>query len=220
MTWTLTRSARRINLARIRPSDVCIEDVAYALARINRFNGHAARPYSVAEHSLLVAEILERDGGVRDASLLRAALLHDAHEAYLGDISTPLKGLMGDRFRAVESGAQRAVADHFGLLRAQREHWIAIKHADRVALATERRDLMPEHADPWPAIEDAQPVGWIDLRDREGMGYDDWELAFLDRHAEFAHRLEAVEHNVGANRAAEGGPVERPVRPHPSEASN
>lgn len=192
MSWILTRSARRINLARIKPSDVCIEDVAYALARINRFNGHASRCYSVAEHSLLVAEILERDGGVRDAALLRAALLHDAHECYIGDIVTPLKRYLGEQFHALEGGAQAAVAAHFGTQPAMREHWAALRHADRVALATERRDLMPAQPDPWPSLAGVEPVAWIDLRDRVGMEHDDWELAFLDRHAELAHRLEVM----------------------------
>jgi hypothetical protein len=192
MTWMLTHSGMRFDFGAPKPSMVRIEDVAWHLALLNRFTGATRRPYSVAEHSLLVAEILERDAGVRDPLCLRAALLHDAHEAYLGDISTPLKAHMGAEFHACEGAIQRAVHQHFGIFDAALHHHASIKHADLVALATERRDLMPAHAEPWAVLRGVRPVSWIDLNDREGMEWDDWRLAFLDRHEELAARCEAI----------------------------
>lgn len=66
-------------------------DLALPLSRINRFNGHTSRLYSVAEHSLHVVTIMERDLTVRDSGQLLAGLLHDAHEAIIGDVTTPVK---------------------------------------------------------------------------------------------------------------------------------
>jgi hypothetical protein len=192
MTWMLTHTGQAFDLGRPKPSQVCIEDVAHHLSLINRFTGATSRPYSVAEHSLLVVEILERDGGVRDAMCLRAALLHDAHEAIVGDVATPVKEFLGDGWHVLERSVQIAVQQHFGIERAAREHRFTIKYADLRALATERRDLMPKHDADWPILKGFDPVGWIDLREREGMDWDDWKLAFLCKHAELSHRCEAA----------------------------
>lgn len=192
MTWMLTHSGIAFDLGRPKPSQVRIEDIAHHLSLINRFTGATSRPYSVAEHSLLVTEILERDGGVRDPMCLRAALLHDAHEALAGVVATPVKEFLGEGWHVLERGVQLAVHQHFGVERAMREHRFTLKYADLRALATERRDLMPPHEADWPILKGFDPVSWIDLRDRDGMDWDDWKLAFLDKHAELSHRCEVM----------------------------
>lgn len=188
--WLLTRHAVRFELNRPLPSMVCIEDIAHHLALINRFTGATVRPYSVAEHSLLVAEILER-ANVTNPMALRAALLHDAHEAITGDIASPLKCYLGNSYRIVEQGVVYAIEQHFGIAKAARQHAIVIKHADLVALATERRDLMPQHEAEWDILRGIEPVDWIDLNDRDGLAWTDWRLAFLVRHAELAAQCDA-----------------------------
>ena len=186
--WMLTHTGRAFALGRPTPSMVCIEDVAHHLALINRFTGATGRPYSVAEHSLLVAEILERAGA--RPMCLRAALLHDAHEAYVGDISTPVKTFLGEDWHRLERGVLGAVQQHFGIFEAARVHAVAIKYADLVALATERRDLIPAHPAPWATLRGVEPVDWIDLRDREGMDWTDWDLAFRVKHAEISDSID------------------------------
>lgn len=80
-----------------RPQDVNIEDIAHALSMICRYGGHCVRFYSVAEHSVLVSEAVERLAreahySERDvAHTALCALIHDAPEAYLGDMIRPLK---------------------------------------------------------------------------------------------------------------------------------
>jgi len=70
----------------------CIDDVAHSLSLINRYNGHSPTPFSVAQHSLLVSKIL---AARQEGPLLQLfGLLHDAHEAYLGDITKPMKTLL------------------------------------------------------------------------------------------------------------------------------
>lgn len=94
MSWMQTRSGRAVDLQNPTPQMIDFGDVAWALARIARFIGHTgpddgAEPYSVAQHSVLGAEVLLAETG--DRALAAAFLLHDAHEAYLGDMSTPAK---------------------------------------------------------------------------------------------------------------------------------
>jgi len=73
----------------LEPGPFRLEDIANALAKINRFNGHTVLPYSVAEHSVLVAKLAENAGEEHQVQL--AALMHDAHEAYIGDFARPQK---------------------------------------------------------------------------------------------------------------------------------
>lgn len=80
MAKMLTVSGKRIDLLNPDMSQIDIEDIAHHLALINRFTGATAVPYSVAQHSCLVAEVVGFEG-----------LMHDAHEAYIQDISTPVK---------------------------------------------------------------------------------------------------------------------------------
>lgn len=130
-----------------------IEEIAHALAQINRFTGHASRPYSVAEHSLLVWSIVHEQGMGVHAQM--AALLHDAHEAYTGDMSTPIKHAMGDAWHPFERNHQAMVQRIFCIRTAAASYGPAIKQADLIALATERRDLMrtTPGARPWPVLD-------------------------------------------------------------------
>jgi hypothetical protein len=109
---TLT-SGRRVNPLHLQPVDIFVDDIAHALARQCRYNGHVGGYLSVARHSIWVAERLI-DLGRRDLAL--AGLLHDAGEAYLGDMIRPLKhGDMGASYRVVEERVDAAIAEQFNL---------------------------------------------------------------------------------------------------------
>lgn len=77
-------SGKVIDLLDLRMEDVSIDDIAHSLAHTIRFAGHLQHPITVARHSIYVAELLPEP-------LRLAGLLHDAHEAYLGDITRPAK---------------------------------------------------------------------------------------------------------------------------------
>ena len=127
---------------------VGLTDFAVSLARIARFNGHTRglHPLSVAQHSVEVLGLLPAEAPI---ALLRAALLHDAHEALMGDIATPVKAALGAAVvGALEARLQSAVAARFHLpcgVFASAE----IRHADAVMLSTERRDVMAPAQWPW-----------------------------------------------------------------------
>ncbi|SHG67276.1 phosphohydrolase [Massilia sp. CF038] len=121
---------------------VAIEDIAHGLAYQCRFNGQTQAFYSVAQHSLVVASLVPAD-------LRLAALLHDAAEAYLGDMVKPLKVLLPE-FAALEDKVSAIIATTFGIDFA---NYQPIKRADLIALATEKRDLMPHSSERWAYLD-------------------------------------------------------------------
>lgn len=129
-----------------------LTDLATGLSRLPRFNGATrGRPYSVAQHSILVADILK--GQRHNLHTLRAGLLHDAHEAVMGDIATPVKAALGrEAVHQVETRLAIALFVRFGLGPLLVHHW-AIHDADQIALQTERRDLLTRSAWPWPEAQ-------------------------------------------------------------------
>jgi uncharacterized protein len=127
-----------------RPEDVRIADIAHALALENRFAGHTAEPYSVAQHSVLVAKIAATYLYEPNPNLVLAALLHDAAEAYVKDIPRPLKrGLLG--YHDIESAVADAIEKAFRLAPDDGDRKL-ITLCDERALATERRDVFPAGA--------------------------------------------------------------------------
>lgn len=108
-----------------------VEEIAYALSYINRFTGHAGA-YSVAQHSVLVSYAVPPQWAME-------GLLHDAAEAYLGDVASPLKQLIRPLYKPLEHNVETALAIQLGLTFPFPP---AIKHADLVLLLTEHRDLM------------------------------------------------------------------------------
>lgn len=148
MTWIQTFTGKPFDLMAPDPAAVCLEDIAHALASTCRFSGHTRVPYSVACHSMHVANLVPPEHRLQ-------ALLHDAHEAYIGDVSTPMKMMLGDQFRAVERQVWLAVAKAFDI---DPELHPSVKHADRVMLMTERRDLLKPCDRKWaPEYEAIEP---------------------------------------------------------------
>lgn len=175
-----------------------IEVIAHALAQINRFTGHASRPYSVAEHSLLVCDIVASMGLGCHAQM--AALLHDAHEAITGDTATPVKWALGTAWLMFENEHAAAVRAGYHIQSAHATHRAAIKRADLIALATERRDLMrfvPGINLPWPILDtpgnEVLPLEAADLNNpaHVAMGWRHHRDAFLARYRQLDARREA-----------------------------
>lgn len=134
-----------------------IRDIAHALSNVCRFAGHTREFYSVAQHSVMVARICMRTA--RPADVIdygRAGLLHDAAEAYIGDITSPLKQLLPD-YKVIEQRIEAALFNAFGI-DSLPEQTKLVKHADLVMLATEQRDLMAPHSDEWMLISGIEPL--------------------------------------------------------------
>ena len=138
MSWIQTHSGRVFDLLQPHPDAVDIDDIAHALAQICRFTGHTDAFYSVAQHSVIVSRI------VPDQDAL-AGLLHDATEAYVGDVSRPLKSLLPD-YKQLERRIWDVIAKKYGV---PSKLPASVKEADNVALMTERRDLLSACGPEW-----------------------------------------------------------------------
>jgi len=155
-----TVSGRFVNPFDPDPEQIDIADITRALANTCRFGGHCRSFYSVAQHSVIVSELVEQRGG--DPEDVFAALMHDAAEAYLGDMPHPVKhrSELGKAFKAAETHLEEAIRKRFNIKPDVPE----IKRADRALLATERRAFSTEDWH-WPELEgvealDLQLTAW------------------------------------------------------------
>lgn len=121
-----------------RPEDINLIAMAHALGNTCRYNGQCNHFYSVAEHSVLVSENVPEEDALW-------SLMHDASEAYIGDIIRPIKPHVL-AFQEIEAGIMAAVCQRFGL---PPEMPASVKHADTAILADEQPVLMPEPPEPW-----------------------------------------------------------------------
>ena len=126
-----TFSGIEINIFEPKPEQINIEDIAHALSNQCRFSGHVARFYSVAEHSLHVAMKVEHKHAL-------AALLHDASEAYIVDLPTPIKIVMPEYIN-IEDRIMKVIAEKFGF-EYPLHH--SVKRADKEMLEFEWDKLM------------------------------------------------------------------------------
>lgn len=126
-----TYKAALVNPLEMRVDDINIEDIAHALALTNRFTGHTPYPYSVAQHSVIVSCLC--DDGCK-----MWGLLHDAPEAYMADISRPVKQYLdkasGGLIKRTENAIMAKVCQKFGLSSFEPD---SVKRADNDALANE-----------------------------------------------------------------------------------
>lgn len=139
-TWIPTAHGNGLDLLAPDPWSISIEDIAVQLARVCRWSNATREHYSVAQHSVLVSQLVP-------ANLALAGLLHDAAEAYIGDASVPLKCLC-PAIVDVEQRLAVAIAAAFDL-DPESFACAEVVHADHVLRATEHRDLVPQIDMPW-----------------------------------------------------------------------
>lgn len=143
----LTASGRYFDLTAPEQSQFDINEIAHALANLCRFTGHTSRFYSVAQHSVLASYLVPEEHAL-------TALLHDAAEAYLGDVASPLKHMLPE-YAAIYARVESALFAHYGLPATLPS---CVKRADLIMLATEKRDLMPYANDVWPILIGVTPL--------------------------------------------------------------
>jgi hypothetical protein len=174
-----TVSGRWVNPFDPDPAQLDPDDIARALANQCRFGGHCRVFYSVAQHSVIVSELVEQRGG--DADDAFAALMHDATEAYLGDMPHPLKhrSPLGAAFKEAEDQLEDAIRGRFAI----KPGVPAIKLVDRALLATERRAFSAETWH-WPELDGVEP---LDL-ELTAWSPDEAAEAFARRYAQLDAR--------------------------------
>jgi len=157
-----------------RPEEVKIEDIAAGLSKQCRFNGHIDRFYSVAEHSVIASTL------TTDIHLARWLLMHDAPEAYIGDMVRPLKAVI-PQFQAIEDRIMTVIAEKFGL---DGEMPDEVKVIDNVMCSTEKRDLIPG-SPPWANMPPALLT--MEITEREVLP-EEARLMFMRRFHELFDR--------------------------------
>lgn len=144
--WMQTYTGRRFFPLDPRPEDVDPVDIAHSLSMQCRYNGHSRKFMSVAEHCVLISQVVTPTNALW-------ALLHDATEAYVGDMIRPLKLHMPE-YRAVEDRVMLAIAERFGLDPMMPAE---VHAADRRILLDERAALFDRPAGDWQI--DGEPFG-------------------------------------------------------------
>jgi 5'-deoxynucleotidase YfbR-like HD superfamily hydrolase len=168
-TWIITATGRIVHPLDLRPEEIAIEDIAAALSKQCRFTGHTRALYTVGQHSIEVSKraaiihatecvsprCIASQGEAGETLIALWGLLHDASEAYVADVSSPVKH--DPRFAAyrdIEYSIMHALAVRFELPTVGLPP--CVKEADARMLATEYRDLMPQRIEwqPSGAFED------------------------------------------------------------------
>jgi uncharacterized protein len=183
--WLQTAHGRAFWPLDPRASEVFLDDIGHHLSMLCRYGGAVRSFYSVAEHSVRVADetarLIRFAGGSAEAVRAGAlwGLLHDASEAYLVDVPRPVKHSPEmNPYRAIEARVQAAICERFGL---PIEEPPAVHEADALLRATEARDLMATPPMPWSSMPEPLTktiVPWP-------IGYARW--AFRDRFHVLAH---------------------------------
>lgn len=135
--FMVTFTGRRVNPTALRPEDIDIRDIAHALSNLCRFTGHCRHFYSVAQHCIYASIFVAPEFAME-------ALLHDAAEAYINDLSRPLKHHPEMRaYVEVERRAEAAIREHFKLRPSLPPE---VKEMDNMLVCDEARALMEDSA--------------------------------------------------------------------------
>lgn len=166
-----THSGKNVYPLVMTPEMVELRDITMSLARINRYYGHTSTPMSVLEHSWLVAKVVEERGAPPEVVL--GALLHDAKEAYIGDIATPIKlviqeameavdpiyvGAFIDTLKGIEYTIDSAICGYVGCISTEDMYHEMVKQADADMLAHEASILVHSKGEGWTFSRDIQKI--------------------------------------------------------------
>ena len=144
-SWIETNTGSRVDPLHLYDSEICIENIARPLSFLCRFAGQCSRFYSVAQHCIHVTDLVATELVQEDNRTCLAALLHDSAEAYINDISRPVKYAVKG-LKEIEDIILGRIMNHFHLEGAD---WTLIKKMDNVMLATEALYFMSSKGEGW-----------------------------------------------------------------------
>lgn len=178
-----TASGLYVDLQNPDPSTITLEDIATGLANTCRYNGQVEF-YSVAQHVVICSQRVARQGHNNVVQL--AALHHDDAEAYLGDVTRPLKSLLQPAYGQLSDLMDAAIAEASGnLWPADALKVEAVKEADNWALMLEARNLLPSQGRSWGG----QAHNWdVDMEaTQDGQDADLWSGCWSPEFAKAAY---------------------------------
>ena len=154
-TDILVHSGRYFDFENLAGNVIDIEDIAQGLSNTCRFGGQVPEFYSVAQHSVLVFQLLRDVLGVSDPAVLMQGLLHDGTEAYLGDVVSPFKRMLPE-YKRMEQRLNLYVMARFDLPAELND---LVKMADLMALSIEKRELWG-NSDDWLVLQGVPETPW------------------------------------------------------------
>ena len=133
-----TYSGNRFDYSKLEENEYDIRDIAHCLSLQCRYNGHCLSFYSVAEHCCHVSDTLYKEQTTKTLreTIALAGLMHDATEAYVGDVVAPLKRLL-PQFKSIENDIAFYIEKTFG--------YAPFHHDDPVIKDVDMRILVEEH---------------------------------------------------------------------------
>lgn len=188
MGWMLTASGRQVDFLNPNLAAISLDDIAKHLANTTRYTG--ATHWSVAAHSVYTSMVAEAHGELPYVQMW--ALLHDAHEAYTGDLSRPLKQLLASPLLTqIEYTLDRAIRQALGL--SQFHTTVAeqiVKNYDQLMLDTEHKAFLPDHPD-WQWVEVNEQLVAA-MQKNKGAPHQ-WETWFKERFHDLHAKLGALD---------------------------
>lgn len=175
--WIQTHNGISFTPLNPKLKDIKIEDIAHALGHICRFCGHSKVFYSVAEHSVLCAE-------QAPDRLKLATLLHDASEAYIADISRPIKPFLTN-YKDIEDVLTKAINKAFNIELSEEDEAI-IKNIDMRMLATEATQLLEYPPDNWSIDLESLKYNDLDILGRNADRYS-FGSVFMDHFKKYSN---------------------------------
>lgn len=172
-SWIQTYSGHKFYPLNPQLESICIEDIAHALSLQCRFTGHCKFHYSVAQHSVLVSYLCNDEDKLH-------GLLHDASEAYIADVSSPIKRLPQlSGYKLIEEKIQKTIYNKFGLTKMEPP---SVKQADLLMLGIEAQSLLNSIHPDWKFPIKPPPFGIMSLTPIEA------EDLFLERFRELYNK--------------------------------
>lgn len=191
MSVVTTVTGDHVDLATPSASQITLDDIARALGNTCRWGGHVTGFYSVAEHAILVSYLLEHAG--MPPPIVMAGLHHDSHEAYIGDVVTPWKTMLGDVYTRVANRLDGTIARALDVPVGVHPlgasiHREAVEWADDVALKGEDWELkispaLPDLTGKMAALCSESWPGWPHCMTGAAAA-----AAFRERHHELKER--------------------------------
>lgn len=154
--WVQTYDGVKFDFNNLTEEQITITDIAHSLSMICRFNGHCSKFYSVAEHCVLGSFAEE----LKTYEQKLCFLLHDASEAYIGDVTAPLKPLLPE-YEKIEKELQASILNKFGILPYYETD--LIKKVDLRMLQTEKIKLFHEHME-WDLLSGVEPYKYPKIK--------------------------------------------------------
>lgn len=172
--WIQTVSGRVVNPLLMDINDVHMGDIAHALSQIVRFTGHCSQPYTVAQHCVHVSYLC-------NPVFAKEALLHDAAEAYLNDLNTPVKKELS-RYRDIEDDLLRVIYRKYGLAEGLPKD---VKDADETMFRLECLRFFPNGSPLWLAYKlKAEEYTKSSVKIERVLDHQEARLAFITRYEE------------------------------------